>query len=75
MIDAGTAAAQRWFAGRIPARPWHGGLFRNQALRLSFSEALAEELIGTGVTWTALCPGPTAPISATFRTAKKMRSA
>ncbi|MEK7767810.1 MAG: short-chain dehydrogenase, partial [bacterium] len=26
---------------------------------LSFSEALAEELRGTGVTATALCPGPT----------------
>jgi len=31
-----------------------------KAFALSFSEALAEELSGTGVTVTALCPGPTA---------------
>ena len=34
--------------------------YASKAFVLSFTEALAEELRGTGVTATALCPGPTA---------------
>ena len=34
--------------------------YASKAYVLSFTEALAEELHGTGVTATALCPGPTA---------------
>ena len=34
--------------------------YATKAYVLSFSEALSEETRGTGVTVTALCPGPTA---------------
>ena len=33
--------------------------YASKAYVLSFSEALAEETSGTGVTVTCLCPGPT----------------
>lgn len=40
--------------------PWMAAYFSTKAQVLSLSEALAEEFSGTGVTVTALCPGPTA---------------
>jgi short-subunit dehydrogenase len=39
--------------------PFMGVYYATKAYVLSFSEALAEELRGTGVTVTALCPGAT----------------
>ncbi len=39
--------------------PYMSGYYASKAFVLHYSEGLAEELIGTGVTATALCPGPT----------------
>lgn len=39
--------------------PWMGVYYATKAYVLSFGEALAEELKGTGVSVTTLCPGPT----------------
>jgi hypothetical protein len=44
-------------AGFLPG-PWHAIYYATKAYVLSFSEALAQETAGTGVTVTALCPGP-----------------
>ena len=39
--------------------PFLAGYYASKACLLSYTEALAEELRGTGVTATCLCPGPT----------------
>jgi len=45
-------------AGFVPG-PFMAGYYASKAFVLSLSVALAEELSGTGVTCTALCPGAT----------------
>jgi uncharacterized protein len=45
-------------AGFVPG-PLHAVYYASKAFVISFSEALADELAGTGVTVTVLCPGPT----------------
>ena len=46
-------------AGFVPG-PYMATYYASKAFVLSFTEALAQELRGTGVTATASCPGPTA---------------
>jgi short-subunit dehydrogenase len=59
-------------AGFLPG-PGMAIYFATKAFVLSFTEALTEELAGTGVTATALCPGPTATNFGNVSHDKKMR--
>ena len=46
-------------AGFVPG-PYMATYYASKAFVLSFTEALSAEILGTGVTITASCPGPTA---------------
>jgi short-subunit dehydrogenase len=59
-------------AGYLPG-PGMAVYFASKAYVLSFTEALAEELAGTGVTATALCPGPTTTNFGNVSHGQKMR--
>jgi short-subunit dehydrogenase len=59
-------------AGFLPG-PGMDIYYATKAFVLSFTEALAEELAGTGVTATALCPGPTATNFGNVSHGQKMR--
>lgn len=58
-------------AAAFSSGPYMSIYYASKGFVLSFSEALAEELKGTGVTVTALCPGPTAT---GFETAADMKN-
>ena len=53
VLSVGSTAA-------FQAGPWMAVYYASKAFVLHFTEALAEEIAGTGVTATCLCPGPTA---------------
>ena len=53
------------------AGPYMSVYYASKGYVLSFSQAVAEELAGTGVTVTALCPGPT---STGFESAAQMKN-
>jgi short-subunit dehydrogenase len=59
-------------AGFLPG-PGMAIYYATKAFVLSFSEALAEELAGTGATVTALCPGPTTTNFGNVSHGQKMR--
>jgi short-subunit dehydrogenase len=59
-------------AGFMPG-PFMAGYYASKAFVISFTEALAFELRGTGVTATVSCPGPTATEFASVAGAEKSR--
>lgn len=61
MVERGTGMVMNLAsAAALCPGPYMSVYYASKAYVLSFSEALHEELAGTGVTVTALCPGPTA---------------
>ncbi|SPF68878.1 short chain dehydrogenase [Propionibacterium ruminifibrarum] len=61
MVERGTGMVLNLSSvAAFSAGPYMSTYYATKAYVLSFSEALHEELAGTGVTVTALCPGPTA---------------